>query len=173
MNVLAASVLLLLVIAVANSANLLMTRATSRVREIGVRSALGADRGRLVRQLLAETLLLAGLGCVLGLLVAYGTARLIVWLAPGDIPALASVGLNNRVLLFSIALTLIATVLTGIVPAWRGAGIRASEALADATAGHAGALPVESADRVLLSRSSRWRLSSSRVAASCCEVSRC
>ena len=141
MSVLAASVLLLLVIALANSANLLMTRATARTREIGVRSALGADRGRLVRQLLAETLLLAGLGCILGLGVAHGTARLIVWLAPGDIPALASVGLNNRVLLFSIALTLIATVLTGIVPAWRGAGIRASEALADATAGHAGALP--------------------------------
>jgi putative ABC transport system permease protein len=140
-NVLSASVLLLLVIAIANSANLLMTRATSRTREIGVRSALGADRGRLVRQLLAETLLLAGLGCIVGLAVAYGTARLIVWLAPGDIPALASVGLNNRVLLFSIGLTLVAAVLTGIVPAWRGAGIRASEALADVTAGHAGALP--------------------------------
>jgi putative ABC transport system permease protein len=140
-NVLTVSVLLLLVIAIANSANLLMTRATARTREIGVRSALGADRGRLVRQFLAETLLLAGLGCILGLGVAYGTVRLIVWLAPGDIPALASVGLNDHVLLFSIALTLIAAVLTGIVPAWRGSGICASEALADATAGHTGALP--------------------------------
>jgi putative ABC transport system permease protein len=140
-NVLAASVLLLLVIAIANAANLILTRATARTREIGVRSALGADRGRLVRQLLAETLLLAGAGCLLGLLVAEGTARLIVWLAPGDIPALASIGLNPRVLLFSTALTFIVALLTGMLPAWRGTGIRTAAALANATTGHAGALP--------------------------------
>jgi len=140
-NVLGASVLLLLGIAIANTANLITTRATARTREIGVRSALGADRGRLVRQLLAETLLLAGVGCLLGLLVAYGTARLIVWLAPGDIPALGSIGLNTRVLLFSTALTFIVAMVTGIVPAWRGAGIRASEALTNRTTGHAGARP--------------------------------
>ena len=140
-NVLGASVLLLLGIAIANTANLITTRATARTREIGVRSALGADRGRLVRQLLAETLLLAGVGCLLGLVVAYGTARLIVWLAPGDIPALGSIGLNTRVLLFSTALTFIVAMVTGIVPAWRGAGIRASEALTHRTTGHAGARP--------------------------------
>jgi putative ABC transport system permease protein len=127
-NVLGASVLLLLVIAIANAANLITTRSAARTREIGVRSALGADRGRLVRQLLAETLLLTGVGCLLGLLVAYATARLIVSLAPGDIPALTSIGLNSRVLLFSTALTFAVAMLTGIVPAWRGAGIRASDA---------------------------------------------
>lgn len=140
-NVLGGSVLLLLVIAIANAANLILTRAIARTREIGVRSALGADRGRLVRQLVAETFLLAGVGCVLGLLIAYGTTRLIVWLAPGDIPALTSMGLNSRVLVFSTALAFIVAMLTGIVPAWRGAGIQASNALANATAGHAGALP--------------------------------
>jgi putative ABC transport system permease protein len=140
-NVLSASVLLLLVIAVANAANLLMTRATARAREIGVRSALGADRGRLVRQLLAESLLLAGIGAALGLVLAYGTARLIVWLAPADIPALASIGLNNRVLIFSTGLTFIVAVCTGITPAWRGARVRASDALANATTGRGGALP--------------------------------
>jgi putative ABC transport system permease protein len=140
-NVLSASVLLLLVIAMANAANLLTTRATARAREIGVRSALGADRGRLVRQLLAETLLLAGVGSALGLVLAYGTARVIVWLAPADIPALTSIGVNNRVLLFSIALTFIVAVFTGITPAWRGARLRAPDAFANATTGHAGALP--------------------------------
>lgn len=138
-DVLGASVLLLLAIAIANTANLITVRSAARTREIGVRSALGADRGRLVRQLLAETLLLAGAGCLLGLLVAYGTARLIVRLAPGDIPALASIGLNTRVLLFSTALTFIVAMVTGVVPAWRGAGIRASEALANRMAGHTGA----------------------------------
>ena len=85
----------------ANTANLLMARASARMREIAVRSAIGADRGRLMRQLLAETPAAGCLGCLLGLLVAYGTARLIVSLAPADIPGLAAVGVNERVLLFS------------------------------------------------------------------------
>jgi putative ABC transport system permease protein len=140
-DVLSAAVLLLLVIAIANATNLLLTRSTARAREIGVRSALGADRGRLVRQLLAETLLLAGVGSALGLVLAYGTARSIVWLAPTDIPGLTSIGVNNRVLIFSTALTFIVAVVTGITPAWRGARVRASDALANATTGHAGALP--------------------------------
>ena len=133
--------MLLLAIAIANGANLLMTRAAARAREIGIRSAIGADRGRLIRQLLAETLLVAGAGSVLGLLVAYGTTRLIVFLAPGDIPALGSIGLNIHVLIFSTVLTVGVTILTGIVPAWRGANIRASDALSSAVAGHGGNLP--------------------------------
>jgi putative ABC transport system permease protein len=135
LGVLAAAVGLLLVIAMANTANLLMARSGARAREIGVRSAIGADRSRLMRQLLAETLLLATLSCLLGLFIAYGTTRLIVLLAPPDIPALALLGVNGRVLLFSSALTLIVTLLVGIVPAWRGAGIRVTDALSAAASG--------------------------------------
>jgi putative ABC transport system permease protein len=136
-GVLAGAVALLLVIAMANTANLLMARSAARTREIAVRSAIGADRSRLMRQLLAETLLLAAAGCVLGLLVAYGTTRLIVLMAPPDIPALATIGVNGRVLLFSSALTLIVTILVGIIPAWRGAGIRVSDAMSAAASGAA------------------------------------
>lgn len=118
----AASVLLL--IAMANAANLLMARASARAREMALRSAIGADGGRLVRQLLAETLTLACLGCAAGLLVAHGTARLIVTLAPPDIPGLAAVGVNGRVLLFSALLTCAVTLLVGVVPALRVGGWR-------------------------------------------------
>jgi predicted permease len=132
LGVLIGAALLLLMIAMANTANLLMARSSTRLREIAVRHAIGADRGRLVRQLLTETLLLAGAGCVLGLIVAFWTTRLMTALAPPDIPALGSVGVNGRVLLFSTVLTLIVTVLVGLVPAWKGAGIRVSDALSAA-----------------------------------------
>ncbi|MEZ5289832.1 MAG: ABC transporter permease [Vicinamibacterales bacterium] len=141
LGVLSASVALLLVIAIANAANLLLTRSTARTKEIGVRGALGADRGRLVRQLLAETLLLASVSSAAGLLLAEGTARLIVWLAPGDVPALSAIGVNSRVLLFSTAVTVVVAVLAGITPAWRVARVRAVDALANAATGHGGALP--------------------------------
>jgi putative ABC transport system permease protein len=134
-SVLSAAVLLLLVIAMANAANLLMVRSTARTREIAVRSAIGADRGRLIRQLLAETLLLATLGSLAGLLVAHATIRLIVRLAPADIPALATVGIDGRVLLFSSALTCLVTILIGLAPARKGTAIRAANALTGASSG--------------------------------------
>ena len=129
LSVLAAAVFLLLVIAMANTANLLMARAGARTREIALRSAIGADRGRLVRQLLAETLLLATAGCLLGLVVAHATIRLIVWLAPADIPALASVGIDGRVIVFSSALTFLVAILVGLIPARRGSAVRVADAL--------------------------------------------
>jgi putative ABC transport system permease protein len=129
LGVLSVAVILLLVIAMVNTANLLMAHSAARAREIAVRSAIGADRSRLMRQLLAETLLLAALGCLLGLFVAHGTTRLIVLLAPSDIPALATLGVNGRVLLFSSGLALIVAILVGMAPAWRGTGIRITRAL--------------------------------------------
>jgi len=126
-------VALLLVIAMANTANLLMARAAARAREIAARIALGAEWTRLMRQLLAETLLLAGLGCVVGLLVAHGLARLIVSLAPADIPGLAMAGVNTRVLLFSSVLTCVVTLLIGIVPAWKATSIGSRFSLQDVT----------------------------------------
>jgi putative ABC transport system permease protein len=135
---LAGAALLLLVIAIANAANLLMARAAARGRELAVRSALGASRGRLLRQLLTETLLLTGLGCVLGLVLAQGAARLIASLAPSDIPALGSIGINPRVLVFSCVLTSIVAVLVGLAPAWKSAGIHVSRWLAGAATGDTG-----------------------------------
>jgi putative ABC transport system permease protein len=131
-GVLSAAAILLLVIGIANTAHLLMARAATRGREIAVRSAMGAGRDRLVRQLLAETLLLAALGCVAGLFIAYGMTRLIVILAPSDIPALATLGINGRVLFFSGVLTCLVTVLIGMAPALRATGIRAASALSPA-----------------------------------------
>jgi putative ABC transport system permease protein len=134
-GLLAGAVVLLLVIAIANTANLLLARASARGREIAVRAAIGAGWGRLMRQLLAETLLLAGIGSLLGLIVAYGATRLIVSLAPSDIPALASIGVNGRMLLFSSALTCVVAFLVGVIPAWRATAIRSAGALSHSAAG--------------------------------------
>ena len=97
-GLLSGAVALLLLIAIANTANLLLARSSARAREMAVRNAIGADGSRLVRQLLAETVTVAAFGCLLGWFVAYGTARIIVSLAPADIPGLAAVSLNGRVL---------------------------------------------------------------------------
>jgi putative ABC transport system permease protein len=132
LGVLAAAVVVLLIITMVNTANLLMTRSVARAREIAIRKAVGADRSRLIRQLLAETLVLATLGCLAGLFVAHGLARLIVLLAPADIPGLATIGVNVRVLAFSSALTFIATLLIGMAPAWRGVAVRVTESLSTA-----------------------------------------
>ena len=109
---------LLLFVALANTANLLIARNAIRSQEIAVRGAVGAGRFRLVRQFAAETLLLAWLGCAAGLAVAYLVIRMIVQLAPADIPALAGVGLDGRLLLFAAALATLVAVVIGVVPAW-------------------------------------------------------
>jgi putative ABC transport system permease protein len=132
---------LLLVIAMANTANLLMARAASRAREIAARLALGAGWARLLRQLLAETLLLAGLACLAGLVIAHGAAPLIVSLAPADIPGLAAVGINWRVLLFSSVLTCIVTLLIGAVPALRATAIGSRFSLSDTVTGDSRVAP--------------------------------
>lgn len=128
-GLLSGAVVLLLLIAMANTANLLMARASARVREIAVRNAIGADRNRLMRQLLAETLTIAAFGCLLGFFVAYGTVRIIISLAPSDIPGLAAVGVNGRVLLFSGVLTCVVALLVGVIPAWRISGWRSAAPL--------------------------------------------
>ena len=134
--VLATAALLLLAIAIANTAHLLMARALERSREIAVRTALGAQRGRVMRQLLAETLL-ATLGCLCGLFVAHATTRVIVLLAPADIPALARLGVNGRVLVFSSVLTVAVAMLVGLFPAVKGTRIRILAALSGAATGTA------------------------------------
>jgi predicted permease len=111
------AVSLVLLIACGNVANLLMARAAGRVHELGVRSALGAERSRLIRQMITEALLLACAGGAIGVALAYGGIRLLLRLNPGDIPRLNDISIDGRVLLFSIAVSLATGFLFGLLPA--------------------------------------------------------
>jgi len=119
MVLLIAIVSVVLLLACVNVANLLLARATTRQKEIAVRIAFGASRWRVVRQLLAETLLLALMGGALGLLLAFGAVRYLATLPVLQAPGLAPIEINRLVLEFAVALCLAATLLSGFVPAWR------------------------------------------------------
>jgi putative ABC transport system permease protein len=113
----AAAVLLLLLIACVNVANLLLIRGSARTQELAIRSALGAGRGRLIRQLLTESSVLALLGGALGVLLALGAVHLLVALAPPELPRRDMVGIDGRVLAFAVAITFAAALLAGLLPA--------------------------------------------------------
>ena len=108
---------IVLLIACGNAANLLLARAAGRMRELGVRVALGAGRGRIVRQLLTEALLIGIASGALGIALAYAFLRILPHLNPGDIPRLNEASLDMRVLLFTVAVSLLTSLLTGILPA--------------------------------------------------------
>jgi predicted permease len=108
---------LVLALACTNVANLLLTRALGRRREIAIRIAIGAESGHLLRQLLTESLLLAFLGGACGLLLGAWGRRLLWTFRPPNIPATLDVGFDFRVLLFTLALTVLTGVLFGLVPA--------------------------------------------------------
>jgi putative ABC transport system permease protein len=111
------AVLFVLLIAAANVANLLLSRAVTRNREIVLRSALGATRGRIVAQLLTESCLLSLIAGVLGLAFAYGGIRLLAAWNPGNLPRIGDVHIEGTVLLFTLVVSLITGVLFGMVPA--------------------------------------------------------
>ena len=111
------AVLLVLLIACGNAASLLLARAANRMRELGMRAALGAGRGRIVRQLLTESLLIGVAAGILGIGLAYYFLHLLLRLDPGDIPRLDETSLDTRVLLFTMAASVLTSMLAGMFPA--------------------------------------------------------
>ncbi|MGH9476329.1 MAG: ADOP family duplicated permease [Terriglobales bacterium] len=124
-----AAVLALLLILCVNLANLALTRATAREREAAIRSALGASRGRLLQEALAEMMLVALAGGALGLGLAQSALRGLVALAPSGLPRAADVHLNGPVLWFALAAAVDSGLVAGLLPAWRWARAQPQQAL--------------------------------------------
>jgi putative ABC transport system permease protein len=131
-------VALVLLIASANVANLLLARAKSREREIAIRTALGAGRGRLVRQLLTESLLLSAVGSLLGILLARWILDVLPTIGGADIPRLASVRLDLGVLAFTAAVAVATGLLFGLAPAWQAVRTEATPGLREGGRGSSG-----------------------------------
>jgi len=124
-----AAVIFVLLICCVNVANLLLSRATSRQREIAIRSALGAGRGRIVRELLAESLLLSMVGGIAGVVLALWSVRALVAILPPTFPLRENIAIDGPVLLFTIVVTLFTGLLFGIVPAWQSTKLELSKTL--------------------------------------------
>ena len=137
LNALMGAAVCVLLIACANLANLLLVRGLARQRELAVRAALGAGRERLARQMLTESLALAGLGGALGVLLGAAVLPLLTRLTPVSLPLAEAPSMDLRALVFAIAVTLASGILFGAAPAWRGQGVDANALRDNARAGGA------------------------------------
>jgi predicted permease len=118
-----------LLIASTNTATLLLAKATARTREIAVRAALGASQLRVVRQMVTESLLLVSVAAALGLLLAYGGSKVLIALAPPDVPRLAEIGVDRSVLAFTLGISIITSLLFGLLPALYTSRLDVNDAL--------------------------------------------
>lgn len=129
---------LVLLIACANVANLMLARTTTREREIAIRSALGAGRWRVSRQLLTESVLLSAIGGTLGVLLAFWGIDALKALSPGDVPRLDAIGISLPVLLFTFGVSLLTGVLFGLAPALQASRVNLNHALKEGGRGLSG-----------------------------------
>jgi predicted permease len=124
--VLMGSIGMVLLIACANVANLLLVRVEGRRQELAVRAALGAGRGRIAADLLLESVILGLLGSAVGLGLAYAALRVLAAIAPAGLPRVREIGIDGRVLLFTLLISLLASILFGSIPIFKYAGVRLS-----------------------------------------------
>jgi predicted permease len=127
--VLMGGIALVLVVACANLANFLLVRAEGRQQELAVRTVLGASQGRIAAELFSESLILAVFGGLFGLGLAYGALRVLVAMAPPALPRLNEIGIDGRVVIFTLAVSLAASLLFGCAPAFKYAGASLNSAL--------------------------------------------
>lgn len=125
--------LLVLLIACTNAASLLLARSVGRAREMAIRSALGASRGRILRQMLVESLILSSIAGAGGVAIAWAGARLLLTLKPSNIPVTLEVPIDWRVVVFTVAVSVITGLVFGIVPALRSAAVDAAPVLKEET----------------------------------------
>ena len=130
--VLAGVIALVLLVATANLANLLLARGVARRREMAIRVAIGAGRGRLVRQLLTESVLLSLLGGGAGLILAWWLQRALPSVAPADFPRLGELAIDRTVLFFAVAVSVGTGMLFGLAPVAQGLRVDLSRALSAA-----------------------------------------
>ena len=136
--VMLAAVGLVLLIACANLANMLLAKAVARTREIAIRAAVGATRSRIVRQLITESIVMALLAGAVGVLLAIWGARVLVALAPADVPRLTETGIDGHVLAFAFGVSVVASLLFGLAPALQVLRIDLNNSLKQGTARAAG-----------------------------------
>lgn len=133
LRMLFAAVVLMLLVACANVAGLLLARASRRRSEIAVRAAMGASRGQIIRQFLAESVLLSMIGGALGVMLAVLLLHGVLQLLPSDLPRAASITIDSTVLAFSLVVSFVTGLLFGVLPALRTARVDPSVALRDGT----------------------------------------
>jgi putative ABC transport system permease protein len=123
------AVICVLLIANANVANLLLARASARGKEIALRAAMGASRGRIIRQLLTECVLLSGLGGLFGLILAQWGTEALIKMVPENIPRISTIQLDASVLVFTLLVSLATGVIFGLVPAWQASHVDLNSSL--------------------------------------------